>query len=257
MEPGDAEVTAEPVVDDWLEGLANTVRPLKPKKKGKKGKKGQTRRRVSGAATVAEAEGEHSDEDNDGLEGAERDGAVAGPVERLESKREPPETKAAEMVDEPPELGTSPLVPEPKKKGKRGKRNRKGVNRRENGPADDGEVKGGAADQVAGEGEQSDLPLVTPEHGQQGGERLAGPMGFQASLPAIGEGQEICVDEPPARSVESAGGEPVASGATSNPVPHAAAVEVVPEKYGKIPFNCEASEEVRGVTIAVQAFSVR
>jgi hypothetical protein len=223
----------EPVVDDWLEGLASTARPVKPKKKGKKGKKvqdrqptmGETEGRTDGRAA---SEGEQSDHDNDGFEGNERNRAVEGPGGRLESKGEPPETKAAETVDAWWEDAPAP-APEPKKKGKRGKRKRKGPNRREPEAAGEGEAKGRADGQVAGEGGQSDGDALAADHGHHGGERLASQTGPSDFLPAIEEDQER-EPEPLPEASAPVGGEQVASGAPPGPVQQAAVVdELVPE----------------------------
>jgi hypothetical protein len=261
--PDDMKKVAEPVVDDWLDGLPNAARQVKPKKKGNKGKKGQGRRQAGETVPVGEAkgradgeaasEGEQSDDDNDGFKGRERhaarrggDNIVAGLYEHLESKGEPPEAKAAEAVDEWMDMDDPAPAPESKKKGKRGKRNRKGPKRREPEAAGDGEAKGRADGRVAGEGGQSDVEESDTEHGHRGFERLASQMGPPRFLSAIAEGRESETG-PPAHARDPTGGEQVASavasGLTSGAVSRAAMEDKVVPEDNKATAE-EASDEV-------------
>jgi hypothetical protein len=107
-EPSDTIEMVESPQPLELEGLATTACASEPGTEEEKGKQGQGRRQASGTATMGEAkgradgkvgsEGKQSAIDKDVLKGEEtqnarreEDGTVAGPSERLESKREPPE----------------------------------------------------------------------------------------------------------------------------------------------------------------------
>jgi hypothetical protein len=223
-----------------LESLVKSVQPLDRGEGKKKGKKGQARRQASKrprgqADGEAGRSGEQSDDKRDGFEAElgqaarrEGDSTVAGPSEGLESKREPPETKAAKTVDEWLEWleGTAP-APKPKKKNKKGKRNTVGKNRQASGAVADGaegEAKGRADGEVVGEGGENNGDRLPADQGTMEIERLASQMGPPTSLPAIEEGPE---GEP---EPDPAGGEQVTSGVASGPTQQVAVeAEVVPD----------------------------